>query len=91
LRRIISKQAAWYGDGGNGANVNINPSRWEGDGDLLSGRTSGPRTEEDIKELWGKGDKKDKKKKKSDKKKHKVDCPCGKKCKCDGPCKCRKQ
>lgn len=80
MKRIFFKQSAWYG---NGQPVNINPSRWEGDKGL-AGPTSTKRTKEDIEDQgWGK-------KPKSDKKKHKVDCPCGKKFKCDGKCKCRK-
>lgn len=82
MRRILSKQAAWYG---NGMPVNINPSRWEPD-QGLDDRNTGPKTEDEVKEEgWGQ-----KKDKKSDKKKHKVDCPCGGKCKCKGTCKCRK-
>lgn len=80
MRRILSKQAAWYE---NGRPVNINPSRWEGDAGIGK-RPHGPKTEEDVEaEGWGQ-------KPKSDKKKHKMKCPCGDKCRCGDKCKCRK-
>ena len=87
MKRILSKQAAWYG---NGRPVNINPSRWEADKGIGMGEgATGTKTEDEVKEE-GWGQKEDKKDKKSDKKKHKVDCPCGKNCKCKGTCKCRR-
>ena len=87
MKRIFFKQATWYGDGGNGPRVNINPSRW-GKDKGLGGPVTTKNTKEDIEEQgWGESGKK---KQKSDKKKHKINCPCGKDCKCDGKCKCRK-
>lgn len=75
MKRIFS---TWYE---NGQPVNINPSRYEGDAGIGK-RPHGPKTEDDVQaEGWGQ---------KSDKKKRKMNCPCGKKRKCDGKCKCRK-
>lgn len=94
MKRIYSEKfAAWYGDGGNGTNVNIEPGKWDADKGI-SGRATGVKTEEEVKEEWGeqddKKDKKDKKSKKSEKKKHTVSCRCGDKCNCGESCKCQK-
>ncbi len=80
MKRIVSKYAAWYG---NGAPVNINPSRWEKDhsGEIFDVRT-GPKTEDEVKEQWG-----EKVEEEDDKVKKK--CPCGKR-KSGKKCKCQK-
>lgn len=79
MKKMTSKYAAWYG---NGMPVNINPSRWEKDKGL-SGRSTGIKTEEEVKEDWGKSSEN------SDRKKHKIRCQCDGTQKCDGSCKCQ--